>query len=402
MGLDGERLGADTLQSKMEDMKMRSRICWPSFAASFAVLAYGAFPAEAQISLKTLNAGYERLTTIAIPGKPLLTYDIGFVDPVLRLYYLADRTNAGIDVFDTRTNHFLLRITGDATVGEFTGQRSSNNVSGPNGVAPADFGRVWAGDGDSTVKVMDPFTGSVVKSISTGGAAPANEMSYDARDHIMLVSNEADKPPFISLISTRPGHEYTLARITFETATNGVQGSVYNPGTGLFYVNVPQIGGDPTKGEVAVIDPRTATVVKTFPVSDCQAVGMALGPRRNLLLGCSTLTNSATSPALPTQVIDDVSGNVTATIPQIGGSDEVWYDPGNMTYFLAARYAAGGSMLGTIDARTNAFLGSLSIAKGSHSVAADPYNNHVFVPTPADPTDPACLNGCIGVYGRRG
>lgn len=203
-------------------------------------------------------------------------------------------------MIDTRTNRFFERITGDPLVGEFAGQHASNNFSGPNGVAPADFGRVWAGDGDSTVKIMDQFTARVVETISTGGAERANEMSYDPSDHIMLVSNEADSPPFITLISTRPGSEHILARITFTTATNGVQASIYNPANGLFYVNVPQIGPDPTNGEVAVIDPRTATVVKTFPVSDCQAVGMALGPRRSLLLGCSTLTNSAASPALLT------------------------------------------------------------------------------------------------------
>jgi DNA-binding beta-propeller fold protein YncE len=379
---------------------MRSRKHWLRFAMPFAALAYGALPARAQTASTAPTGGYERLTTIAIPGKPLLTYDISFVDPVLHLYYLSDRTNAGVDVIDTRTNRFLVRITGNTTVGEFSGQQASNNFSGPNGVAPADFGRVWAGDGDSTVKIMDPFTAQVVKSINTGGTARANEMSYDPRDHIMLVSNEADTPPFISLISTRPGHEHILAKITFTTATNGVQASIYNPANGLFYVNVPQIGTDPTNGEVAVVDPRTATVIKTFPISNCQAVGMALGPRRNLLLGCSTLTNSAASPALPTQVIDDFSGAVIAWLPQIGGTDEAWYDPGNKTYFIASRYATGGSMLGVIDARTNAFLGSVPTGKGSHSVAVDPYNNHVFVPLPANSADPACLNGCIGVYGR--
>lgn len=378
---------------------MRSLKQWLRFTLPFAGLALAILPARAQIAPAPPTAGYVRLSTIALPGKPLLTYDISFVDPVLRLYYLSDRTNAGVDVIDTRTNRFLERITRDSLVGEFAGQHASNNFSGPNGVAPADFGRIWAGDGDSTVKIMDQFTARVVRTISTGGTARANEMSYDPRDHIMLVSNEADTPPFITLISTRPGSEHILAKITFTTATNGVQASIYNPANGLFYVNVPQIGPDPTSGEVAVIDPRTATVVKTFPVSNCQAVGMALGPRRNLLLGCSTLTNSAASPALPTQVVDDFNGAVTATLPQIGGSDEAWYDPGNKTYFLASRYATGGSKLGVIDARTNAFLGSVPTGKGSHSVAADPHNNHVFVPLPANPADLECLNGCVGVYG---
>ena len=379
---------------------MRSRKHWLRFAMPFAALAFGAIPAGAQTATTAPTGGYERLTTIAIPGKPLLTYDISFVDPALPLYYFSDRSNAGIDVFDTRTDRFLIRVTGNATVGQFAGQQASNDFSGPNGVSDAGFGRIWAGDGDSTVKIIDLFAARVVKSVSTGGTARANEMSYDPRDHVMLVANQADQPPFISLISTLPGSEHVLSRITFQTATAGIQSSTYNPRNGLFYVNVPQLGDDSTKGEVAVVDPLRRAVVTTFPVNNCQAVGMALGPSRNLLLGCSTLTNSAASPALPTQVIDDFSGALTATVPQIGGSDEAWYNPGNHTYFLAARYAAGGSMLGIIDARTNTFLGSVPIGKGSHSVAADPVSNHVFVPLPANPADPDCLNGCVGVYGR--
>ncbi len=380
---------------------MRSRTHWLRFPGLFAAWAIGAMPALAQTPATAPTGGYERLTTIAIPGKPLLTYDISFVDPVLGFYYFSDRSNAGIDVFSSRTNRFLTRITGNAAVGQFAGQKASNNFSGPNGVTSAEFGRIWAGDGDSTVKIMDLFTARVVKTVSTGGTARANELSYDSDDHIMLVANQADTPPFVTLLSTRPGSERVLKRITFDTATAGIQSSIYNPHTKLFYVNVPQLGDDPTKGEVALIDPLEMAVAATFPVDNCQAVGIALGPRRNLLLGCSTATNSAASSALPTQVIDSVTGAVNATIPEIGGSDEVWYNPGNHTYFLAARYAAGGSALGIIDARSNAFLGSVPTGKGSHSVATDPVNNHVFVPLPANPADPACLNGCIGVYGRR-
>jgi len=396
---------AATLRKGGND-KMGIRKHW-LLTAAFAALAFGALPAVAQTTATapaaaaTPTGGYARLGTMAIPGKPLLTYDISFVDPVLRLYYLSDRSNAGIDVFDTRRNRFLGRISGSAASGQFAGQQASNDISGPNGVSPADFGWIWAGDGDSTVKIMSLFTGQAVKSVSTGGTARANEMSYDPDDHIMLVANQADTPPFISLISTRPGSERVLARLTFDTAAAGIQSSVYNPSNKLFYVNVPQIGQDPTQGEVAVIDPRRAAMLTTFPVSNCQAVGMALGPRRDLLLGCSTLTNSAASPALPTQVIQDITGDVVATIPEVGGSDEVWYDPGNRTYFLGARYANGGSALGIIDARTNSFLGTVPTGKGSHSVAADPVTNNVYVPLPANPADPECLNGCIGVYGRR-
>ena len=378
---------------------MRSHKPWLRFALPFAALALGGMPALSQTAPAAQTGGYERLTTIAIPGKPLLTNDLSFVDPVFRLYYLADRTNAGVDVADTRTNRFLFRVTGTPGVSTFVGQLADSDHSGPNGVSSAEFGRVWAGDGDSTIKIIDIFTGTVVRTLSTGGTARVDSLALDPVNHVMLAVNDADSPPFISLVSSRTGDERVLARITFDTATNGIESVVYNPRNGLFYVNLPQIGPDQSMGGVTVIDPVAAKVVTTFPVTNCQPTGLALGPRRNLLLGCAQ-SNDAALTTLSAQVIDDVSGAVTAVIPQVGGDDQATYDPGAMVYFLADRYAVGGAMLGIIDGRTSAFIGNVPIGKGSHSVAADPYNNHAFVAEPANAADPDCLNGCIAVIGK--
>ena len=42
------------------------------------------------------------LTAVQIPGNPLRSYDISWVNPHRAEYYLADRSNAGIDIIDTR------------------------------------------------------------------------------------------------------------------------------------------------------------------------------------------------------------------------------------------------------------------------------------------------------------
>src|SRR5256885_10250427 len=46
------------------------------------------------------------LTAVLIPGNPLRSYDISWVNPDRAEYYLADRSNAGIDIIDTRHNTF--------------------------------------------------------------------------------------------------------------------------------------------------------------------------------------------------------------------------------------------------------------------------------------------------------
>lgn len=64
-------------------------------------------------------------------------------------------------------------------------------------------------------------------------------------------------------------------------------------------------------------------------------------------------------------------------------------------YYLAARGMPGGGVLGVIDATTNRGVANVPTAKNAHSVAANPHNNHVFVPLVPNP---ACPEGCVAVY----
>ena len=64
-------------------------------------------------------------------------------------------------------------------------------------------------------------------------------------------------------------------------------------------------------------------------------------------------------------------------------------------------------ILGTVDAGTLMYDGGTPTSTSAHSVAADKFSHHVFVPigfvpsgSPAgtDPTNPCPANGCIAVY----
>ena len=57
----------------------------------------------------------------------------------------------------------------------------NNDVSGPNGNVPVGFDEVRAGDGNSTVKVVDLRSMSVTDTISTGGQDRADEMTFTIR-----------------------------------------------------------------------------------------------------------------------------------------------------------------------------------------------------------------------------
>src|SRR6266568_7514866 len=67
-------------------------------AAAVLILALQALTAE---------AAYTPGPTISVPGNPLASTDIMWVDSGLGRLFLADRSNSALDVFDTRANSFL-------------------------------------------------------------------------------------------------------------------------------------------------------------------------------------------------------------------------------------------------------------------------------------------------------
>jgi hypothetical protein len=338
----------------------------------------------------------QRITTIQIPGNPLTSFDISWFDKFSGLYLLADRSNAALDIFDPETDKFVARVGG------FTGfdPATGNNVAGPDGVLTVRphgtaGDEAWVGDGDSTVKVIDLQTMTMVDTISTGGKKRADELAYDPIDELVMAANNADDPPFATLISTTT--RKIVATIPFPDATNGIEQPLFVPATGLFYISVPELNGDKASGAVAIIDPKSAQVTNLAPVSECQPAGLTLGLSNQILVGCGQDAILAGFPP-KSIVLDATDGSVVKEIAEVGGSDEVWFNLGDRRFYLAARAMPGGPVLGVVNAENLRFIENVPTGTNAHSVAADPFTNQVFVPLQADPNDPACINGCIAVY----
>jgi hypothetical protein len=360
----------------------------------------------------------EHLSLIAkidVGGNGLGAFDISYDDPTIGLYVLSDRTNASIDMVDASNGTFIGRVGGFKGVVTVNGA-ADNNLSGPDGNTIVDHKEIWAGDGDSTMKVIDIASRTIIDTISTHGTMRVDEMAYDPRDHLVAAANDADTPPFITFFDTTT--HSIVGKVTFDgtngtpNATGGIEQTQWSPQTGMLYTSVPQIGSNVANGGIAVTDPHTMQVVAIYPVQNCSPAGLALGPRHQALIGCSA--SFGTSPNLLTQtvVIDIKNGNIVKTLPKIGGNDEVWYDRGSNHYYLGASKNVsntGAAMpeLGFVDAGTNMFDGSVATSTTSHSVAANEVNRHVFLPvgfvppgSPAgtDPTNPCPTKGCIAVY----
>lgn len=384
-----------------------------SFLVVVALLLAGAEAARADGRRE--KGAVRLLTTVPVPGN-LVVFDISFVNPATQLYYLADRSNNAIDVVDARRNVFVKQIN----KGGFKGFTGNNDTSGPNGVVVSG-NWLFVTDANSRVVSIDLRTDQVVSSVSTGGAPGlrTDELAYDPQDGLILAANNADSPPFATLIrlDKQTGKLTVGARVTFTDATNGAEQPVWDPGTGRFYISIPEVNGIVSDGAVARISPAGA-LEKLFPVEFCQPAGLALGPRQDLLLGCSVIFDTVNAPwsasdantAAPSQVIMDAkSGAIDSRIPGVGGSDEVWFNPGDGHYYTASRNNPGGPVLGVIDAEDQTLLqvvptfntpATAPTPRGTaHSVAANPRNNHVLVALPANNVVPNCLTGCIAVYG---
>ena len=168
---------------------------------------------------KTIGVGVDSKGT---PLK-LTAFDISFVDPKIELYVLADRTNASVDLFDSEEGEFIGRVgaqcsTPPTTDFCFQGVQATTSVSGPDGVVIVDHKEIWAGDGDSKIKVIDIKTGQFITTISTGNAQidkRVDEMAYDPRDHRLAAANNAADPPFVTVFDT--AHKTIVAKLIFDT-----------------------------------------------------------------------------------------------------------------------------------------------------------------------------------------
>lgn len=299
---------------------------------------------------------YNLVDTIIVPGNLTGGFDISWVDSASQRYYLSDRGTGSIDVIDAEHDQYLYSIPG------FVGSVGSGK-SGPDGVLTIHKeNELWAGDGNSTVKVVDLSAGAaaVPFPISTGGSFRADELAYDPIDHIILIANDRDTPPFVSFISQQS--RTVLQQLSYPQATAGLEQPVWNQQTHKFYMSVPATTANPN-GEVDELDPKTFMITRVFPITTaCGPAGLALLPFQRLITSCGV-------------VLDVRTGGTLATINGVGG-DEIWFNSGD------GRVYFGGTPMGVVDAATYQVVTNIPVGD-THSVAANSENNHIFVPVTA-------------------
>lgn len=322
---------------------------------------------------------------IAIPGAPLASTDLLWVDQASERLYVSDRSNFGIDIVDAENDVYVGRVTG------FVGPTGAHG-GGPNGVLVTPDNKLWAGDGNSLVQVVDLNLNPprIVQSISTRGTNRADELAYDPVDRIIIIGNDRETPPYETFISA---DTFTVLGMVSFPEGSGLEQPIWNPQLHQFMVNVPT----PRGAEIALVDPTTMKVTGTYAVgSGCGGTGLALGPFQRLLVACG-------APF----IINAANGSMVTMITQVGGGDEVWYNSGDGQFFVTAADPSGATMLGVLDAETAAWRQNVP-APGARNVAALAGNNHIFTvvrPPAANATDTTLCaqfgirgTGCVAVF----
>ncbi len=203
-----------------------------------------------------------------------------------------------------------------------------------------------------------------------------------------------------------------------EIAVAGTGAVGFNPLHGTFYVQNLNctVSNLPSQSSVAVgcideIDPRIGNpagpvVINVVPTLNCMPAGITQGPGHDFFVGCGGHDGVQFPPLL---IIFDGTCTTSAAcmaseinIDQSGGTDEVWYNPGDNRYYTAGRDMPSGPVLGVIDAGKRQWLVNVTTGSNSHSVTVNQFTNQIFVPTQAGPLcGTQSANGCIAVYGRQ-
>jgi alpha-beta hydrolase superfamily lysophospholipase len=317
------------------------------------------------------NVPLPQLATVSIPGTPASNwcYDTAVVDG--GTYYLADNDRAGIDLIRDGKQPAYQGIIGKGQFTGIGGCKSGNyDKNGPEGIVIA-HDQIFAGDGNSSVRVYSSETGQFITRIGTGGHLRSDEITYDARDQLVIVANGSERDsskqdaPFLSFISTKQGKTFDQIVKTLKLPhAYALEQPIWNPYDGKLYLAVPSSDQN-ISGEVDVIDPITLSVT-SIATPNCEDAGLALANPDLAAVGCAT----------GDQIVLDMHTHKLIRVPIT--SVDIVAASKHFLYYASYGSDSQAPQLAVADFNGH-LLQTLPIASVSHTVTVDD-NGHVFVP----------------------
>jgi outer membrane protein assembly factor BamB len=290
----------------------------------------------------------EQLTKVAVPGTEgrVIKIDIMVLDQANQKLYVADRNLVGVDVFDVSKSPAKYVTT-------------FKTPAQPNGVVLAG-NRIVAGLCDSTGVSIDPTTGQVVGTVSTGGQGRSDELDYDPVDNKVYLANSDD-----GILSVIDMGSFRIIK-QFTELGPSLEQPRYDSANGKMYL---------TAGNgVYEFDPATDTQINLDSRSTVQGcTGIQMNPRTNRgIISCSAVV-----------IYDFNEGEPMGTIDQACTGDEVAYSAaldvfalpgGSGCHFGATESFVGGTPI--------QFMTNVPILPGAHSTQIDDASKTAYIMGP--------------------
>jgi len=401
-----------------------------------ASAAASANPCVADKDHDKKDAPVQILCAITVPGNPLANVAKAWFSHEQHAVYIADQSNKGVDVIDLKSYAYAGRVPGFVGVATAGGGTATTNGQGPNSMALAEGHHMWVSDGNSQVQLVDLQSLAIVATVSTAIAAcdggtetthycgRDNEMTYDPKDHIIIVvnPNPLDRtthlpiPAYVTFIDAHAPYP-VLGTIAFPEARGTPEAPVWNHATQRFLLPVPTCNSVATCGaggateDIAVIDPQTLSIETRFKIPNCATLMPGVTPVPVGMMNDMSIDEKHQTVIMPVcgrgeVVFDAGTGAVVNVVTEIAGSDETWFNEGDGNFYVAANDPNNGNArsLGVVDGRTGKWQQNVAAVGGVIPTASDDPANRVFITVTASAGITGCTqfgfaaSGCVIVF----
>jgi len=287
-----------------------------------------------------------RQTAIAPIAGQTGNYDGVEIDNHAHRLYVADRTDKGIDVFDTST-----------ATAKYAGTIFLD--AQPNGLALApDFDKLYVGLGNGTVVDIDtdPQSQTFYKVVGriVIQATSADLLDYSQQRQRVYVGAGS----FVAAINPNddsvPGHFVVGAP---------VEQPRYDPSDGFVYVTSPAVD------TLFQIDPTTGATRQTYTLGGCKPSGLAINPKNQIaVLACQQGVMRL-----------DLTTAAFGVMHNVAGGDIVSFDPTAQVFLVASPKLNPRSVVGVFDGDGN-FVNTITTDGQSHAAAYDSTHQLVYAP----------------------
>lgn len=300
---------------------------------------------ESRVATDTTNESLTRVTVPGTEGK-IIKIDIMFLDQPSQRLYVADRDLVGVDQFDVSVSPPKYLTT-------------FKTPAQPNGVVLAG-NRIVAGLCDGSGVSIDPATGQVVGTVSTGGAGRSDELDYDPVDNKVYLANSDD-----GILSVIDMGNFKIIK-QFTNLGAGLEQPRYDSANAKMYL---------TSGNgIYEFDPKTDTQINLDSRSQVQGcTGIQMNPRTNQgVVSCADVVT-----------YDFNEGQPTGTIAQACTGDEVAYSAALDIFALpggsACRFGPTESFVGGTPIQ---FVTNVPILPGAHSTQINDASKMAYIMGP--------------------